>query len=473
MRVAARAIILQGNDSKCYRFNKEGAGNNSAPYNEEGNMIRSYIKQFMTVMLFGVVTLSSVSAKTAQERLDKQVVATVNDTDVTIKDLREFLRRETLSLRELINMDGGLEGVIKRKISEDILYEMAYSTDIKESEHFKEEALSYGEDLLINVYAQMRLSEKNGEKSYTKEELKAYLLQEITTLFNNINELEYYTDTRKKRNGEYVVAKYDGNYITLKEFGAFANIDNLTFEQFQSFDKRKVDYAIKKLIQKKLLKEKIMNYKVDIPNSKMFVTAFDEVKKKLLIEEYKKERMKQTKLTDEEINAHIKKYTEDNTHYGYYDIVLRNLYEAQSVAHELLDAIHKQESKGLAKEEWKREVIAIFKNKAKKYSIGKNAGSGGFIPFYAATRIDPTVRKQLEKMTPDSYGPFRYDASSDRYRYVPLKTKEGYHILYLEFVTKPDVDYRKLIEELREKKYKEALEMDVEDIYRRQKIETM
>ncbi len=438
-------------------------------------MIKDTLKTLFVAILLCSIATNAV-AKITQERIDKQVVAVVDDKDITIKDLREFLEKEKLTLRQLVNTEEGIERVLEKKIKEDILYEMAYNSNIKETKKYKEQISLYSNELLLNLYIEAKLAKtKKIKKEYTQKEIDGYMLKEAKKLFNNINELEYYIDTRKKLKGKYVIAKYDDNYISLKEFGKYINMPDLTFERFQRFDKMAVDKAIKLLIVKNLFENEIKKSKLNIKNSKAYLKKFNKIKRKLLIEEYKKLRKKQIKIMGEEARNYLSNYIKNNTRYAYYDIVLQDLYQLKEVYKKIRKEIFENEyDPNRTKQQWRNIKENAFKKFGKIYTIGKNKKYSGFMPFLKATKINQTIREGLERMSIGSVSPnFIYYSDTSAFYDNVLETKEGYHILYLKTKSEPKEDKYEILKALVDKKYKEELDKEIDKIYKNKKIELM
>ncbi len=202
-------------------------------------------------------------------------------------------------------------------------------------------------------------------------------------------------------------------------------------------DKTKI---LDQIVKKKLLMAYAM--KSGVPNSKGFKEAMHVLKGNLALEYWMQKEVNNIKVSD----TQMKTFYDKNRKNLSQKAVMRAshiLLKTKSKAQELITTLNKSQNK-----------FQTFKTLAKQHSIGPTGPNGGDLGWFEPKSMVPQFSKAASKLNKNNYSK------------TPIKTKYGYHIIYLED-KKPegtasyDDSKAKIIEVLKQKKLMDKINKKV------------
>ncbi len=197
----------------------------------------------LIVAILSSIFITNSSAKITQENRDKQIVAEYGNNHITVLDIRNYLNRDTLSLKEIAKMhsngnyDKAIKGVIQKRFATDT----AYNSDIVKTTEYRQKIEEHRNTIALNIYKiKNNISDttfeikKEQDKNYEKKILKEALKDPI-----------FKTKSSKK------IVENSYKNIALKLILKQIKISNKDIEQeFQNIKKEKAKFETYMIVLK-------------------------------------------------------------------------------------------------------------------------------------------------------------------------------------------------------------------------------
>jgi parvulin-like peptidyl-prolyl isomerase len=221
-----------------------------------------------------------------------------------------------------------------------------------------------------------------------------------------------------------VLATVNGQKITTSDAETFVTAASPKLH-FATLDKAQQNMIKERLIEKALFSQ--LAKKEGIEKKKLFLESLEKVKEELLVSVWMKVQMDNTLVSNSEAKEFYEKNRQkfmqpEKVHARH--ILVKTKEEAQK----LIDTL-----KGLKGEKLKEKFIALAKEK----STGPSAKNGGDLGLFTKGQMVPNFSKAVWSLKVGEITP------------EPVKTRFGYHVIYLEAKEEPKVvPYEEVKEEI-------------------------
>ena len=249
-----------------------------------------------------------------------------------------------------------------------------------------------------------------------------------------------------------IIATVDSVKITKDDADRFIQASQPTMNYDMLNDKQKKQ-VIDRLIERELFSEEAE--RAGIENDPEFKKLLEQQKKDLMVAQWMKNDFEKTIVSDGEVKAFYnnnKKKFEVPAQVHARHILVKSEKKAQEIINSL---------KGLKGEELKSKFIEL----AKKESTGPTGVKGGDLGYFTASQM----------VLPFSKAAFALKKGGITLK--PVKTQFGYHVIYVED-KKPaqilpfDTVKDKIRQSLKEKEFREKMELKASELKKRAKITT-
>jgi parvulin-like peptidyl-prolyl isomerase len=204
-----------------------------------------------------------------------------------------------------------------------------------------------------------------------------------------------------------ILAKVNGHNITKQDAQEFvkATAPQMNYAQLPAKQKEMV---LQRLIEKELFKEQAMKDKIE--NTPEFKEALAKVKDELAVNVWMKQQLDKTVVSDSEAkefyNKNIDKFKKPATIHARHILV-----KDEKTAKEIIKQLSSLKGDAL-----KTKFIELAKTK----SVGPTGKNGGDLGTFAKGQMVPEFSKVA------------WDLNVGEITKIPVKTKFGYHVIYLE-----------------------------------------
>ena len=279
----------------------------------------------------------------------------------------------------------------------------------------------------------------------------------LVTVGCNKSQSEYYKGTGK------VIANINGYKLTEDKFKLL--IDTLPEKaksQYMGEEGKKK--LLEQLTVQKLLVQEAKKLKLDKKPEFLVRKEMDE--DTILLEQYYKYLFENFKPDDKALEAFYKSHPElfaGEEEFEAYHILVTPQKDAKIFNTKKSDAQNEEQAqKKLKMIQGLLKKGVSFEKVAKEYSEGPSAPRGGYLGKFTLGRMIPEFENALKKMKPGEIS-------------GPVKTRFGYHIIYLKSRKKPEVKpFEKLNEQeknmVMQAYFKDLLEKKIEDLKKKASV---